>query len=394
MNEFFKEINSLRAFACLGVILSHNFLPLPYNEFGAASVILFFVISGFIISHSLQSYIINESGKINFLDFLDNFQTISSTNAHNIRVFLLRRAYRIFPCLIFLFFLALIFLPLMAKVFGFSLSNGLIGYMRQIANIFFGTLTFYLHQFPILTAFQKFESHFQLSVCWTLVVEFFFYLLFPLFLLFVKRKRTQAIFLILGGHIIRLICLYISPQLGYFLIFSNIDAFFTGVFIYFLTSKRNKTNISNKVLIFFSFLSIFVLIFYPFQYPSIYFSHVFTNYIIASGALVYVAALNTGILMPKLLAPLLSYFGNRSYVMYLYHLLFSFVFSQISFLENLKISFYTNIFYYIIKLFVFMLVVEILYHFIERYFIKIAKEKFVYKKFEWIPPQEKIVANF
>lgn len=393
MNEFFKEINSLRAFACISVILSHNFFPLPYKEFGAAGVILFFVISGFIISHSLQPYVAYEGERNKFLDVLDNLQNISSANMHNIRTFLLRRIYRIFPCLIFLFVLALFSLPLMATAYGFGLAEGVIGYIRQVSNIFLGTLTFYLNQFPVLLEFHKFNFHFQTAACWTLVVEFFFYLFFPFFLLFVKRRRAQAILIIIGGHIIRVVGMQISPESGYNLVFSNFDAFFMGVFVYLLVSEKPRLKENKKIIIFFSILSFFVLTFYPFKYPSLYFSHIFTNYIIASGILVYVAALNTGLLMPKVLSPLLSYIGNRSYVMYLYHLLFSFLFEQVVFLEKLKYNYHTAIIYYILKISMFILVVELIYHFIEQHFIKIARKKFPYKKFDVICPQGKIATS-
>jgi peptidoglycan/LPS O-acetylase OafA/YrhL len=149
----------------------------------------------------------------------------------------------------------------MATAYGFGLAEGVIGYIRQVSNIFLGTLTFYLNQFPALIEFHKFNFHFQTAVCWTLVVEFFFYLFFPFFLLFVKRRRAQAILIILGGHIIRVVSMQISPESGYNLVFSNFDAFFMGVFVYSLVSEKPRLKENKKIIIFFSILSFFVLTF-------------------------------------------------------------------------------------------------------------------------------------
>jgi peptidoglycan/LPS O-acetylase OafA/YrhL len=79
--------------------------------------------------------------------------------------------------------------------------------------------------------------------------------------------------------------------------------------------------------------------------------------------------------------------------MYLYHLLFSFLFEQVVFLEKLKYTYHTTIIYYILKISMFILVVELIYHFIEQHFIKIARKKFPYKKFDVIYPQGKMATS-
>lgn len=198
-DKVIPSLNGIRAVCIVLVLGSHTkFAPnfskdfiYIWNHFfnGALGVTIFFVLSGFLITHLL----IKEK---------DKTQTISLTN------FYLRRVLRIFPvyyCLLFVYFLL------------------------QLA----GILKFSIHQwFTSLTytkdfAFRNWED----SHLWSLAVEEQFYLAWPLvFKYALKNKKVLISFIIVAAcPLIRLLgYLFQKTEFLKFSLFANIDSLMIG----------------------------------------------------------------------------------------------------------------------------------------------------------------------
>ncbi len=169
-------LDVLRAFAILFVFIYHYIIffehPLwleKIGKFGWTGVDLFFVLSGYLIASQL-------------------FESIGKTNKINLKVFYIKRIFRIFPA--YFFILALYFL------FPFVREK------ESLAPLWkYLTFTLNLHLNAHLTG--------TFSHAWSLCVEEQFYLLFPLilYLLFslniFKKSWALICFLFIAGFLIR-----------------------------------------------------------------------------------------------------------------------------------------------------------------------------------------------
>ena len=153
-SPYFKEIDGLRAFAIILVIINHfnkNLIPGGY-----LGVDIFFVISGFVITSSLY----NKKSK-NFKDFIGRFYE--------------RRFKRLFPALVVFVLIASIFICIFNPFPSVSLKTGLTS-LFGISNIYlWKQSTDYFSQSTQLNVFTH---------TWSLGVEEQFYLLFPFLIWF------------------------------------------------------------------------------------------------------------------------------------------------------------------------------------------------------------------
>jgi len=190
---YFPNLNSLRFFAALIVILSHikedqslfglsYSLPFPIIE-GRQGVYIFFVLSGFLITYLLM------------MEY-DNDKRIS------IKKFYMRRILRIWP---------LYFLIVLSSFFIIPNFNLLVlpGYPKEmIQHHVFTKLVFYLTFFPNL-AVVLFGAIPFAAITWSIGVEEQFYLIWPWLLKYAKNKFILMSFIILFYPIIGFV-------LGYF----------------------------------------------------------------------------------------------------------------------------------------------------------------------------------
>lgn len=154
---YFPNLNGLRFFAALGVMIYHFFGMEVFN--GHLGVVLFFVLSGFLITYLL----LEEKERINNIE---------------IKKFYIRRILRIWP----LYFLIL----LIASVI-YYFSSGLdAGY--------FEALPYFLFFIPNW-AFVAEISLYYAGILWSVGAEEQFYLLWPWFVLKLKAKKLIYIFL-------------------------------------------------------------------------------------------------------------------------------------------------------------------------------------------------------
>lgn len=174
---YFDQLNGIRFIAVLLVLLDHWLIPInPFSFLGHLGVVIFFVLSGFLITRIL-------------FQNADEVRNTQSGIAVKIFRFIYRRSLRIFPIYFLLLFLG----------FLFSLSN-----FRAV----WYYLVFYLPNFYIMSkgTWLGIWDH-----LWSLAVEEQYYLIFPYFILLLNPKRYPSLFVIM-------IILGIGSRLGFALL--------------------------------------------------------------------------------------------------------------------------------------------------------------------------------
>lgn len=173
--KYIKELDVVRAFAVIFVILTHWFPQGAFKQYvdlGGTGVDIFFVLSGFLITGIL----------------LDNRRSVelgTSTISKGviIRNFIVRRILRIFP----IYYLLIVVLLLFGNVLKSSMKEDVVYYATYIQNFLFYDR-------------QAWPGG-KLAHLWSLAVEEQFYLFWPWLMVFVNRKyikQTILFFIILG----------------------------------------------------------------------------------------------------------------------------------------------------------------------------------------------------
>ncbi|MEY2792014.1 MAG: hypothetical protein RJA76_6 [Bacteroidota bacterium] len=229
-NEYFSQLNGIRFFAVLLVLVDHWFaeqLPFPLGHLG---VVIFFVLSGFLITRILfQNADDCRKNKVSYLIKIKNF--------------IIRRALRIFPIYYGICILGILMAiePIRLNwlwMFGYA-SNWYIIIHKQWLGVW---------------------DHF-----WSLAVEEQYYLIFPYFILFLKPHK----------YLILLICMVIigiGTRIGYYVNIPNdviekqwfvnyvnpfaaIDCFGLGGFLAYLFHYKGELLKRTKLAIFISFMA-------------------------------------------------------------------------------------------------------------------------------------------
>ena len=160
---YFEQLNGIRFIAVLLVLIDHWLIPInPFSFLGHLGVVIFFVLSGFLITRIL------------FQNADDCRQNQSSFFVKIIR-FMYRRSLRIFPIYFLLLLIGLLF----------SLSN--------FKNVW-PYLVFYLPNFYIMKmgTWLGIWDH-----LWSLAVEEQYYLVFPYFILLLAPRRYPLLFILM-----------------------------------------------------------------------------------------------------------------------------------------------------------------------------------------------------
>jgi peptidoglycan/LPS O-acetylase OafA/YrhL len=176
---YMVQLDSLRAVAALVVIASH-YQPDYFKQYnwGYAAVLLFFVISGFLITGIL-------------LRTRERIEDSCETPVDGLKNFYLRRTLRIFPLYYLVSLFAICYFPEARETWGWHLGYSVNFLMAQRADFVGATTPF-----------------------WSLGVEEQFYLLWPLVIFFTPMRWLLPIMggMVLTGPISRLICLNFSYQ--------------------------------------------------------------------------------------------------------------------------------------------------------------------------------------
>lgn len=177
------QLDGLRAFAVLGVLVQHTLIGAnSVVDFGAAGVRLFFVLSGFLITGIL-------------LRARDLAEHEGGGTVAVLRAFYARRFLRIFPL-----YYAVLLISALIGVHGVRASLG--WHLAYLSNVFYAAQG----------SFNKIGP--PLGHLWTLSVEEQFYLFWPALLLFLPRHRLPALLagMVILGPACRFIGTWIAPE--------------------------------------------------------------------------------------------------------------------------------------------------------------------------------------
>ena len=292
---FRKDINGLRAIAVIAVIINHFNKDLLPNGF--LGVDIFFVISGFVITSSLEK---RQTSRIK--DYLIGFYE--------------RRIKRIIPALIFYVFLITVFLCFFNSKPDFSIRTGLLS--------FFGLSNIYL--------FKIANNYFSLNALlnpftqtWSLAVEEQFYLIFPIIVWitgFGKGKKNGSKYLLYSLIFLStfsLLSFYyfhsVDINAAYYLMPFRFWEMATGSIIYLLQDKlKNLSQVFRGQVANISFLLSLLI----FILPNISISNLTLISIFLTSSLI--SSINKKSKLYKLLTnQFLMHIGNISYSLYLWH---------------------------------------------------------------------------
>lgn len=322
---YYNQLNALRAFAVFFVILHHwfpDFVLSRHLPLGETGVILFFVLSGFLITEILIKYKIKA-----------NENHISKLKAF--KVFFIRRTLRIFP----IYYLTLVFFLLLFKGKG-DLQQNIFYYLGYATNIYFYKIGHW-----------AFGAH-----LWTLAVEEQFYLVWPFVIFYTPKNRLLHVVVItIFFGIISKYLFPVHPPLTAILTPHCLDSFGMGALFavikilhkdFILIFKQYLMKVSITVFV----LAICLLAF-KIQY-SIMTERLILS-ILSLGIIVKAVFGFKGIMKIILENKLLSYLGTISYGIYLYHNFLpqvvggfiNKVFGSISLYNNIYIFYITNLFF-------------------------------------------------
>ncbi len=310
MNKYFPNLNALRFIAASMVVVFHielyksfynipNLFHLPFFKIvGKLSVVLFFVLSGFLIT----TLLLNEykmHGKINFKNFY------------------LRRAIRIWPLYFLILIIGFFVLP------NFSYWEVPNDSFHAPIDDFWKKLFIYILILPNL-AVAIYGELTGVSQSWSLGTEEQFYLIWPIIITLFRKKIFYTMIVLLIGYSILLIVF--GKLAGMFTLFSIVSQFWNlfnincmtigGLFAYIHFNNNMKMNniLFNKFFFIFSLIVLISLL-------SIGIKFSFFHYEIYSflfGILIYNLGCN-----PKLKIVLenrwLNYLGTISFGIYMFH---------------------------------------------------------------------------
>jgi peptidoglycan/LPS O-acetylase OafA/YrhL len=200
---YYSKLDSLRFIAFFLVFWSHNFVPCfdgwintpwriflnPFFETGINGVHIFFVISGFLITHLLIKEH-QSQGKI------------------DVKKFYLRRILRIWPLYYLIMILGLFVLPYLTSIF-------------QFCGSYWMNLSF-LNNFNVKESSNCFSTH--VVIAWSVAIEEQFYLFWPLvFFLFYHTQR-----LIIFCFVVFCISIIANQYFSYFSTISNLTYLMMG----------------------------------------------------------------------------------------------------------------------------------------------------------------------
>jgi peptidoglycan/LPS O-acetylase OafA/YrhL len=337
---YFPNLNGLRAIAAFMVIIFH--IELIKSEFkipnilsrfhlgGDLGVILFFVLSGFLIT-----YLLLEEDNQNKTILLKNFY--------------IRRILRIWPLYFFVVTICLFLLPKINLLAEPAYSQPLIKSFNMKIVLYF------LFLGNILTSFYAHVNFARPT--WSVGVEEQFYLIWPVLLKYSKNKLKTILVVFFTYWLIRIIILYINSsyttpliikQFDVILHYTPFDVLSVGAITgYFLFHKKKYLNvIYNKIIQYIIFASLPILI-YLFTFrlnASIYgFDlNIGTNlaYSILFAFVIINLAGNRNVII-SLENKLFSYLGKISFGLYLYH--WAVIVFYINLFNNLNFNYNTHL---------------------------------------------------
>lgn len=347
-----QDIERLRAVAVLLVLVSHGqvlfswlkFQPLISGYHFQIGVDLFFVISGYVIAMSifreLDNRDVNEPARL----FLYRFWV--------------RRAFRLLPA-------AIVCITVSTALSHLVYGENLFVMLKAAFAALFNVFNLYL-----LHALVNGVSVGMLEPYWSLSLEEQFYIIFPLMALVVSTRRRLAIVAIVGVVGIEL-AFSVIPNLFWFI---RVDGLCCGVLLACVSPHIKKirfTKVLGKV-VGLALLAFCIPVALGYLFPVPGFIGAQTIPLACCVILVVFAIMDSDGFNFPLVGRALSYLGSRSYTVYLLHLTFFFVTGRVLLAtgqENNTLA----ILLAGVSLIVFMVLVELMFRFVETPFRNYGK---------------------
>lgn len=345
-------IDVLRGISIFLVLLHHFNIPYKIHlegldwiniicRNGNYGVTIFFVISGFLIT---QTSIKRYSSLLNI----------------NIKDFYIRRIARILPCLTLLIFLVSILVFLKIPVFINHTPNGVsVSYAETVLS----ALTFSMNILIIHYGWVNYV----LGVLWSLSVEEVFYIAFPIIFTFfissIKSIYPIFVFIILYAIYFRS-QFYMDKNEAYlYHYFSSFDAIVIGCMLGLLYNNKKYVRYLYQL----RYMTIIVLIFL-YCYKPIHDVSTWSMTVFALLIAILIYSYQDKY-KNKIMFKLLIYMGQRSYEIYLFHLIF------LGFIKLIFTPSATSYFEKILLCGVYLIISVILGNFIEKYYSNPLNQK-------------------
>jgi peptidoglycan/LPS O-acetylase OafA/YrhL len=346
MNKvYFPNLNGLRFFAAFSVMLYHFFGKDIIN--GHYGVVLFFVLSGFLITYLL----FEEKDKLGVIE---------------IKKFYFRRILRIWPLYYFVFLLASIL---------FYISN-------EPASSYLQSLPYYLFFLPNVAFVLDLSINYAI-VLWSVGSEEQFYLVWPHLIKQFSPKLLKYIFLIIlfswaiGPHVIDYVNVHFLDNSKGVFVFTKLlgrvgfGAMATGALLaYYLKYEEGKLGLINNMIVQIASLGIVVLVWGLDLLPHTAISDAIYAFLFA--LIISNFAINPKVII-NLENKLLNFLGKVSFGLYVYHL---FSFHMVRNLNHHYELHIPKIILFVIGVFITIVFAYFSYEYFEKPFLKLKLRKF------------------
>ena len=310
-SNFRFDIGLLRALSVLVVVFYH--FKVPFFSGGFIGVDVFFVISGFLMTKIILTGFDNQK--------------------FNLKVFYINRVKRIIPALL----VVLLFVLLISSIFFFASDLKLNSKNSFLSSLFVSNIYYWLYN----GYFDPASKDNILLHTWSLSVEWQFYLIYPVLLLFFKnvylknkaKLRNFLIFITSLSLVLTLLftkdynsfCFYMFPSRTWEMTIGGLAFMFSSFFINTVTTKIKSLIVLLSLLII-GFCT--TLIDESFLWPS-YFT------IIPVLSTFFILTLHVDLLLFK--NKFIQFFGNISYSLYLWHWPIFIVFKYFGMLSSIYV---------------------------------------------------------
>lgn len=369
---FFGGLNELRAIAAFAVILHHielfksqnkisSLLNSKYTSYlvehlGKNGVHLFFVLSGFLITYLLLS----EKQK---------------SNRINLVKFYLRRIFRIWPLYYIIVIISFILIPFLANFFAlFADSPSYYNTLISQSDYGLKTILLYVFFLPNLASYEG-RIIVGASQSWSVGVEEQFYIIWPLIVSFFNKKVTAIVFGIILFVILMINFKFydtiLSTIVGIipieYMAIGSLGGYFYSEYSDIITQYTKSKFIYTLVLLLIGFL-ITIPVF------RLYIQNLALGFLFLVLILVSINQSNPLPLRNRYL----SFLGNISYGIYMYHPFVMFLLFPVFYKV---LAFYNNIFVFNIAIYICIPVLTVVisylsFRYVEKKFIKIKDAKF------------------
>lgn len=363
---YFPNLNSIRFVAALAVMIHHIELtkywfgqPNIYTSsfvggvFGQLGIILFFVLSGFLITYLLLA-------------------EQQATETISIKNFYIRRILRIWPLYYFIVILGLFILPHIKAM-------AVPGYTEQIHDHFLSKTLMFLSFIPDV-AYAMYKHVPYAEQAWSVGVEEQFYVIWPLLIaLVVHQKKTLNMLIgVIGFYTaIKIISIVMNSEYEsniaineFFQFWQNfsIDCMaIGGIGAYLLFYKKEKVLkvLYNKYLQIALYIIVFVITIKGLDIP--YFTYQLYSLIFV--VLILNLASNPKSVLNLEYKPL-NYLGKISYGLYMYHNIVLAACLKFLLYEGITLnSIWGNVLYYAVAITVTVIIASLSYEYFEKWFI-------------------------